>query len=114
MNRLNNITKEVGYIDVKENPATIITICDYILTNGLQSDWKNVQETFSHLTIGENKITPTLQTGDFSANSLEYLIGEVALYVTTICKTFNDSVKLNTYLDLIHKVENLKAYILKG
>ena len=111
MKEINKIINEVGYVEVKENPATIITICDYILDNGTNSNWRNISEVFNHLLVGGEEIKAVASASD-EDYTLKSMLADVRWLVIGITLLPDDE-KLNGFHHLIHKVENLKAYIQK-
>lgn len=111
MKEINKIINEVGYVEVKENPATIITICDYILNNGTNSNWQNISEVFKYLLVGGEEIKVVASASD-EDYTLKSMLADIKWLVIGIALLPDDE-KLKGFHHLIHKVENLKAYIQK-
>lgn len=109
--KLYKIINEVGYVEVKENPATIITICDYILDNGTNSNWRNISEVFNHLLVGGEEIKAVVNASD-EYYTLKSMLADIKWLVIGL-NLMADDEKLKGFHHLIHKVENLKAYIQK-
>lgn len=57
MKEVNEIIKEMGYVDIKENPSVMTSICEYIIINGIHSDWNAVYEAMQHLKLGEEQVS---------------------------------------------------------
>ena len=56
MENLNNLMETIdqfGSIDVAEEPNYLDTICEYVMMNGVHSDWNAVNECMRFMVIGD-------------------------------------------------------------
>ena len=56
MREIDKIIETEGGVDIMENPSALTAICEYIIMNGVKSDWETVYDALRCLRIGDKKV----------------------------------------------------------
>ena len=56
MREIDKILEIEGGVDIMETPSAMTAICEYIIMNGVKSDWETVYAAMQCLRIGDKKI----------------------------------------------------------
>ena len=56
MREIDKILEIKGGVDIMENPSALTAICEYIIMNGVKSDWETVYDALRCLRIGDKKV----------------------------------------------------------
>lgn len=56
MKKVKEILEVVGGVDIMETPSVLTAICEYIIINGVKSDWETVYAAMRCLRIGDKKV----------------------------------------------------------
>ena len=92
MENLNNLMETIdrfGSIDVVEEPNYLDAVCEYVMMNGVHSDWNAVNECMRFMVIGDDAVNDT--TGNALAYFLERICPIVSrLYFTWSYQLYDD------------------------
>lgn len=56
MREIDKILEIEGGVDIMETPSAMTAICEYIIMNGVKSDWETVYAAMQCLRIGDKKV----------------------------------------------------------
>ena len=56
MREIDKILEAKGGVDIMENPSALTAICEYIIMNGVKSDWETIYDALRCLRIGDKKV----------------------------------------------------------
>lgn len=56
MREIDKILEIEGGVDIMETPSAMTAICEYIIMNGVKSDWETVYDALRCLRIGDKKV----------------------------------------------------------
>ena len=56
MREIDKILEMEGGVDIMETPSALTAICEYIIMNGVKSDWDTVYAAMQCLRIGDKKV----------------------------------------------------------
>ena len=56
MREIDKILEIEGGVDIMETPSAMTAICEYIIMNGVKSDWETVYAALQCLRIGDKKV----------------------------------------------------------
>ena len=56
MKEILKIFETEGGVDIMETPSALTAICDYIIMNGVKSDWETVYAAMRCLRVGDKKV----------------------------------------------------------
>ena len=56
MREIDKILEIEGGVDIMETPSALTAICEYIIMNGVKSDWETVYDALRCLRIGDKKV----------------------------------------------------------
>lgn len=56
MREIDKILEIEGGVDIMETPSALTAICEYIIMNGVKSDWETVYAAMQCLRIGDKKV----------------------------------------------------------
>lgn len=56
MREIDKILETEGGVDIMETPSAMTAICEYIIMNGVKSDWETVYDALRCLRIGDKKV----------------------------------------------------------
>lgn len=56
MKEIDKILEIEGGVDIMETPSALTAICEYIIMNGVKSDWETVYDALRCLRIGDKKV----------------------------------------------------------
>ena len=56
MREIDRILEKEGGVDIMETPSAMTAICEYIIMNGVKSDWETVYDALQCLRIGDKKV----------------------------------------------------------
>ena len=56
MREIDKILETKGGVDIMETPSALTAICEYIIMNGVKSDWETVYDALRCLRIGDKKV----------------------------------------------------------
>ncbi len=56
MREIDKILEIEGGVDIMETPSVMTDICEYIIMNGVKSDWETVYAAMQCLRIGDKKV----------------------------------------------------------
>lgn len=92
MKNLNNLMETInqfGSIDVADEPSYLDAVCEYVMMNGVHSDWNAVNECMRCMVIGDEVVNDP--TGKALAYFLERICPIVSrLYVTWSYPLYDD------------------------
>ena len=56
MREIDKILETKGGVDIMETPSALTAICEYIIMNGVKSDWETIYAAMQCLRIGDKKV----------------------------------------------------------
>ena len=56
MREIDKILETENGVDIMETPSAMTAICEYIIMNGVKSDWETVYDALQCLRIGDKKV----------------------------------------------------------
>ena len=56
MREIDKIIETEGGVDIMETPSALTAICEYIIMNGVKSDWDTIYAAMQCLRIGDKKV----------------------------------------------------------
>ena len=62
MREIDKIIETEGGVDIMETPSALTAICEYIIMNGVKSDWDTVYDALQCLRIGDKKVERYINT----------------------------------------------------
>lgn len=76
---------QFGSIDIAENPSYLTIICEYVIMNGVKSDWETVYDAMRGLRIGDTKVERYMR---YKADgpSLEDYVSRMYRYIFNLSK----------------------------
>ena len=63
MREIDKIIETKGGVDIMETPSALTAICEYIIMNGVKSDWETVYDALRCLRIGDKKVEADMSHG---------------------------------------------------
>lgn len=79
MKNLNNLMETInqfGLINVADEPSYLDAICEYVMMNGVHSDWNAVNECMRFMMIGDKSVKE-LTANDDDEPSIENYLGRI-------------------------------------
>lgn len=83
MKNLMETINQFGSIDIAENPSYLETICEYVIMNGVKSDWETVYDVMRCLRIGDEKVVKDMRHRA-DGPSLERYVGRMYRYILNL------------------------------
>ena len=80
MREIDKILETKGGVDIMENPSAMTAICEYIIMNGVKSDWETVYDALQCLRIGDKKVGADM-SHSADGPSLEGYVGRMYRYI---------------------------------
>ena len=73
MREIDKIIETEGGVDIMENPSALTAICEYIIMNGVKSDWETVYDALQCLRIGDKKVDGYMSHSADGASLEDYM-----------------------------------------
>ena len=80
MREIDKILETKGGVDIMETPSALTAICEYIIMNGVKSDWETVYAAMQCLRIGDKKVEADM-SHSADGPSLEGYVGRMYRYI---------------------------------
>ena len=85
MREIDKIIETEGGVDIMETPSALTAICEYIIMNGVKSDWETVYDALRCLRIGDKKVEADM-SHSADGPSLEGYVGRMYRYIFSLYK----------------------------
>lgn len=85
MREIDKIIETKGGVDIMETPSALTAICEYIIMNGVKSDWETVYDALRCLRIGDKKVEANM-SHSADGPSLEGYVGRMYRYIFNLYK----------------------------
>ena len=85
MREIDKILETKGGVDIMETPSALTAICEYIIMNGVKSDWETIYDALQCLRIGDKKIEANM-SHNADGPSLEGYVGRMYRYIFSLYK----------------------------
>lgn len=85
MREIDKIIETEGGVDIMETPSALTAICEYIIMNGVKSDWETVYDALQCLRIGDKKVESDM-SHNADGPSLEGYVGRMYRYIFNLYK----------------------------
>jgi hypothetical protein len=86
MNEIVKIFETEGGVDIMETPSVLTAICEYIIINGVKSDWETVYAAMRCLRVGEKKVEGHMRYKADGGPSLEDYVSRMYRYIFNLYK----------------------------
>lgn len=83
MQEISKIFEIENGVDIMESPSTLTAICEYIIMNGVKSDWETVYAAMRCLRIGDEKVEKDMRHRA-DGPSLEGYAGRMYRYILNL------------------------------
>ena len=85
MREIDKILETKGGVDIMETPSALTAICEYIIMNGVKSDWETIYDALQCLRIGDKKVEANM-SHNADGPSLEGYVGRMYRYIFSLYK----------------------------
>lgn len=85
MKEISKIFEVENGVDIMESPNTLTAICEYIIMNGVKSDWETIYAAMRCLRIGDKKVEADM-SHSADGTSLEGYVGRMYRYIFNLYK----------------------------
>ena len=85
MREIDKILETKGGVDIMETPSALTAICEYIIMNGVKSDWETIYDALQCLRIGDKKVEANM-SHSADGPSLEGYVGRMYRYIFSLYK----------------------------
>mgnify|MGYP003295308918 CR=1 FL=1 len=82
-NEIRKVFEIEGGVDIMETPSVLTAICEYIIINGVKSDWETVYDAMRCLRIGDKKVEKDMRHRA-DGPSLEEYVGRMYKHILNL------------------------------
>ena len=89
MKEIQKVFEIEGGVDIMEAPSVLTAICEYIIINGIKSDWETVYAAMRCLRVGDKKVDAGMM-GRADGPSLEGYVGRMYRRIFNLYKIWGE------------------------